>query len=161
MESSPRIRLKLDKDGFAANERLAANDLGNTLLASLLRLQQHFDLRAEAFQVFFVIVLATVQKVLRNPDMDAAARGTAPLLPEQRGGISRRRIAEVLGIPLETVRRHTSQLLQDGMIEERGRGHLSTRGGTLASLSQAGIPFDIAQDFLAVVNAMAKRGAIR
>lgn len=155
------MRLKLDKDSFSANERLVANDLGNTLLGSMLRLQQHFGLRAEAFQVFFVIVLATVQKVLRTPDMDAAARSNTPLLPKQRGGISRRRIAQVLRIPLETVRRHVSQLLQDGMIEERGRGHLSTLGGTLASLSQAGIPYDIAQDFIAVVNAMAKRGTVR
>jgi hypothetical protein len=55
-------RLKIDKDAFSASERLISNELGNSILASTLRLQQHFGLRAEVFQVFLVIVLATVQK---------------------------------------------------------------------------------------------------
>jgi predicted DNA-binding transcriptional regulator len=154
------MRLKIDKDGYAANERLVANDVGNALLASFLQLQQHFDLRAEAFQVFLVILLATVQKVLRDPGMDPATKDATPLLPDQRGGISRRQIAEVLGIPFETVRRHVAELLRRGMIEERARGQLSTRGGTLARLSQAGITLDIAQRFLTVVNAMERRDVI-
>ncbi len=155
------MRLKIDKPGFTANERIVANDMGNTILGAMLRMQQHFGLRAEPFQVFFVIVLATVQKLLRNPDeMDPATRGTAPLRPEHCGTISRRRIAEVLDIPLETVRRHVAQLLAEGLLEERGRGELCSRDGILVSLSQADIPLDVARDFVSVVNAMGRRGAL-
>jgi hypothetical protein len=154
-------RLKIDKDAFSASERLISNELGNSILVSTLRLQQHFGPRAEVFQVFLVIVLATVQKALRAPDLNDIAKGNSPLPPDQRGGISRRRIAEVSDIPLETVRRHTAQLLRDSMIEERTRGQLSTRGGTLASLSEAGVSLAVAQDFVSVVNAMGKWGAVR
>ena len=61
-----------------------------------------------------------------------------PLPPQYRGAISRRRIAETLDLPFETVRRHVAQLIVRGEIIENGRGLLSTGGGTLKRSSEAG-----------------------
>lgn len=155
-----RERLKIDEIGFRENERLIAYDLGNAVLASNLRLQQHFGLRAESLQVFLLIVLATVQKLLRRVDQTPDLLDNSPVPAEYRGGISRRQIAEVLGIPFETVRRHVDQLAKKGLVEERRRGSLSTCGGTLRSLSEAGIPLALGQQSVQLVNMLMKKQVV-
>jgi cytochrome P450 len=158
---SMRERIKIDDEAFKSTERQTAFDLGNALLASHLRLQQHFGLRAEVMQVFLLIILATVQKLLRRLSSVPGLSGTAPVPAEFRGGISRRQIATILGIPLETVRRHVDLLATRGLVEERHRGCVSTRGGTLQSLSDAGIPRAMTSQFVSMVNSMTQTGAVR
>jgi len=124
-------RLELDPDGFAAVERLVAYEMGNALLMLNLQLQQRFGLRAEEYQVFLVIVLSTVQRFVRAGGPDDTYMRRTPLPLEQSSAISRRRVSDVLGVPLETVRRIVARLLARGLIVERSRGSLSTLGGTL------------------------------
>lgn len=157
--SNPSGRLRFDRDGYAKVERLVAYEVGNSLLMLNLELQRAFGLRAEEYQIFMLIVFATVQRFARDSNQDERYIANQPLPPEYRRSISRRRISETLGIPLETVRRTTARLLDRRMIEERQRGQLSTKGGTLKLLSEKGVSEDIAARFLRVANGMVELGA--
>lgn len=154
-----RARLVLNPEGFARRERLVAYEVGNTLLMLNLELQQRFGLRAEEYQIFLLIVMATVQRLARAPGDNEALLDRTPLPPEEAGSISRRRIAETLEIPLETVRRTVASLLAQGQVVERRRGCLSTPGGTLAQLGKDEVPERMARRILLVSNVMIKIGA--
>lgn len=154
-----RARLVLDPEGFAGQERMVAYEIGNTLLMLNFELQQRFGLRAEGYQIFLLMVLSTVQRFARGPRLDESWLDRTPLPAEAAGSISRRRISETLDIPLETVRRAVSGLLERGMIVERRRGCLSTPGGTLAGLGKDAIPERMARRFLTVSNNMIRLGA--
>lgn len=153
--------LKFDPDGFAEVERLVAYEMGNALLMLNLELQHRFGLRAEEYQVFLLIVLSTVQRFAHASDAGDAHLRRAPLPLDRSSSISRRRISEVLGIPLETVRRIVARLLEGELIVERSRGSLSTKGGTLESLGQDATPERTARRFVATANAMIRLGAAR
>lgn len=129
------VRLELDSDGFAKAERLVAYEIGNALLMLNLELQQHLKLRAEEYQVYLLIVLSTVQRFARAASPDDAFVDSTPLPDSHTGTISRRRIADVLGIPVETVRRIVARFLDAGLIVERRRGGLASHGGMLGILS--------------------------
>lgn len=158
-EELGRARLVLDPEGFTRRERLVAYEIGNTLLMLNLELQQRFGLRAEEYQIFLLIVMATVQRLARAPGDNEALLDRTPLPPEESGSISRRRIAETLEIPLETVRRTVAGLLARGMVVERRRGCLSTPGGTLEHLATDALPERMARTILSVSNVMTRLGA--
>lgn len=161
LQADIQTRLELDPEAFAAVERLITYEMGNTLLMVNLELQQRFGLRAEEYQVYLLIVLSTVQRFVRDRKADRAFFGRTPLPPDRSGSISRRRISEVLGIPFETVRRIVRGLLDRGLIVERGRGCLSTPGGTLAVLGRDSTPERTARRFVSTANAMLRLGAVR
>ncbi|WP_292290300.1 hypothetical protein [Marivita sp.] len=160
-QESSRLRLELDAPGFLKVERLVAYEMGNLLLMLNLQLQQRFGLRAEEYQVYLLIVLATVQRFANISDVNTENLSRAPLPPDLAGSISRRRIADVLGIPFETVRRTVASLLDRGLIEERSRGCLSTRGGTLQYLGEDATPEKLARRFISSINTMIRIGAIK
>jgi len=120
--SETRKRLSLDSEGFAEKERLVSYEMGNALLMLNLELQRNFGLRAEEYQVFMLIILSTVQRFVRNPGSEVTLLGRAAMPPEVSGSISRRRIAETLDIPFETVRRTVASLLARDLIVEHRRG---------------------------------------
>jgi DNA-binding transcriptional ArsR family regulator len=148
----------IDAARFAEVERLATYELVNATLLSVLELQRATGLRAELFQVFMLIAIATVQRHVRAAGPDDPLADNTPLGPEHSGTISRRRIAETLGIPLETVRRHVAALLERGLIVERGRGRISTPGGTLARVGASGATLRIARQHVATSNTLARLG---
>lgn len=152
--------VSIDARRFEEVERLAAYQMANALLLMETDLQRSFGLRAEERQVFFAIVLATVQRFARASTAESRDVGNAPLPLRHRGHISRRRIAETLGIPLETVRRHVARLIDRGLVVEPRRGQLSTRGGTLAQLSAEGVTSSFARTFLSVVKEFDKLGLL-
>jgi DNA-binding transcriptional ArsR family regulator len=156
-----RARLVLDPQGFARSERLVTYEIGNALFGLPLEMQKHFGLRAEAFQIFFLIALVTAQRFVRAPGDDEELRTVAPLPARLAESISRRRISDILGIPAETVRRHVAALLASGLIVERQRGRLSTPGGTLARLAAAGIPPRLAGQLVTLSNTLIRLGAAR
>jgi hypothetical protein len=152
------VALSLDPERFAEHQRLAGYNIANTLLLANLDLQRAFGLRAEEFQVLLVIVVATVQRYARERDPDPAYRSKQPLPSELASSISRRRIAEILAIPLETVRRHVTRLIAAGLIVERGRGRLATPGGTLQRLDALGAPARVTSQVLALANTLIRDG---
>jgi DNA-binding transcriptional ArsR family regulator len=154
-------RIALDEQALVASERLAAYDMANAILTVQLAIQNAFSLRAEEAQVFLLIVLATVQRFVRQAQPGDALLDNRPLPDAVKGGISRRRLADVSGIPFETVRRHVQSLQGRGLVTERRRGQLATTGGVLARLSQAGITLRAAQQFQQAANGMVRTGAFR
>jgi len=152
--------LLIDPDGFEAAERLAAYEMANTLLRMNLRLQSALGMRPEEFQVFLVIVLGTTQRFVRSAAPAPEFLTRAPLPAALAGYVSRRRIADVLGVPLETVRRHVRRLLSCGLVVERRRGRLTTPGGTLKRLAGHGVPAGLLGDVAALVNALLRQGAL-
>lgn len=157
----PKARsLYLDRARFTETERLAVYEIANTILLAHSELQRAFDLRAEEFQVFSLIAIVTPQRYVRGSTHSKFLSNNAPLTQEQSGSISRRRIAETLGIPLETVRRHVEKLSARGLIVERGRGRISTPGGTLARLSVNGITLSLVKQQLALTNILLQLGVL-
>lgn len=151
-------RIELDKARLLEVERLAAYEMSNSILWMQVRLQRAFDLRPEACEVYLVILLATVQRFVRSQPTDPTFLTRAVLPLELSGSISRRRIAEALNIPLETVRRHVDAQKQRGIVIEISRGKLSTPGGTLARLAEDETSLHVAQRFLGLSNALLRLG---
>jgi hypothetical protein len=158
---SDLARLALDAERFRELERIAAYEIANALLLTSLDLQTRVGLRAEPYQVFMLIVIATVQRYARATDQDERYLTRTPLPTVLSGAISRRRIAEVLGIPLETVRRHVAGLLSHGLIVERSRGKLSTPGGTLERIGGDATPEKIAKQIVSLANLLIRKEIVR
>lgn len=154
-------RLELNAAEYMRNERLVAYEVGNALLMLNLELQKAFGLRAEEYQVHLLIVLSTVQRYVRSVVADDPYRSDAPLPADRASSISRRRISEVLGIPLETVRRIVSKLLDMGLIVERRRGALSTPGGTLRQLENDASPDQLTRRLIGTINTLMRTGAVQ
>lgn len=150
----------LDAQGFLAAERLAVYEMVNALLTMELDLQAALDLRAEERQVFAAIAIATVQKFVRTAGPKSPHVGNAPLPRDLAGHISRRRVADALGLPLETTRRHVARLIERGLVVEVRRGQLQTPGGTLARLSENRATLRMARQFLSVIRAFERLGAL-
>lgn len=154
-------RLELEPDSFAISERLLAYEMVNSLLLTTIELQRAFAMRPLEFQIFMVIAMASVQRFMREAGHEKPYRDATPLPAEYRGSISRRRIAETLDLPLETVRRNVARLIERGEVIEAGRGLLSTGGGTLQRASAAGATNNMAKRHLSVANNMLKFEAVK
>jgi len=153
-----RDSLTFDRDRFQAVERLASYEIVNFMLLAQIETQGLFGLRAEEHQVFLLIAVATVQRHVRGATADSTKVDRTPLGREESGAISRRRIAETLGIPLETVRRHVQKLLARGLVIEVGRGQIATPGGTLVRASTADATLTLARKQLALTNTLLRLG---
>jgi len=156
-----RRGIAVDAKNFRAAERMASYEMANALLTVNLRLQTALGLRPEELQVFLIIVLATVQRYARSPKPDPAFLDRTPLPMHFAGYTSRRRIADVSGVPLETVRRHVARLMDRDLVVERGRGRLSTRGDILFRLGDTEVTFEAATEFAALTNVLLRRGVYR
>ena len=77
---------------------------------------KHNDL--ESFAVYLAVVSAGSGRILRDPEMLAIYADDRSLPEEERLGVSRRAIAESLGLPRETVRRKIAKLIANGSVIE-------------------------------------------
>lgn len=159
-QRTERRGVRLDAGRLGEVERLAIYEIANALLLQQLALQREFGLRAEAFQVFQLIALATAQRYVRGASPDDPGADARPLGPDTTGAVSRRRIAETLGIPLETVRRHVAALVAVGLVAEKGRGRIATTGGTLARLKAQGLTQSLARQQQALATALLRLGVL-
>jgi hypothetical protein len=151
-------KLNLNREQFTAVERLAVYEVVNATLLAHIEMQRRFGMRAEEFQVFILVAVSSVQRYVRGATAGDPFLDRTPIPFESNGFISRRRIAETLGIPLETVRRHIVRLIALGLVGERERGRLSTTGGTLDRGSKGGLTQQLLQQHLAVTNSLARLG---
>ena len=151
----------MNEERYASVERLLAYEIGNQLLGVPLAMQQRFGLRAEPLQILMLIMLASVQRYARALRPDPAYLARTPLPDQLSGQISRRRISDTLGIPVETVRRQVALLISRGLVVEQGRGQLTTPPGTLTYLADVGIPRSAVSQSVGLVNLMLRQGAAR
>lgn len=97
---------------------------GVVVCDALLRLcRAIFDMYGpdlERFVVYMAVVSAGASRMQRDPELRARYGGQEPLPDEHRSAISRRAIAESVGLPRETVRRKIAALIADGHLVEVG-----------------------------------------
>lgn len=152
--------LIFDPRRFLEVERLAAYEMANALLEIQIILQNRLNLRPEECLVYIAVMTASIKRFVRNADPVGPHLTRAPLPPEMSSSISRRRLSDSLGIPLETVRRHVARLKERGLIVERARGQLSTPGGTLSMLAETEEPRRVAMHFMSVTNTFVRLGIL-
>ncbi|MEO6341211.1 MAG: hypothetical protein ABIO39_14305 [Caulobacteraceae bacterium] len=79
--------------------------------------EKHNDL--ESFAVYLAVISAGSGRILRDPEMMAVYADDLALPEQERLGVSRRAIAESLGMPRETVRRKIAKLIAGGFVFEQ------------------------------------------
>ena len=73
----------------------------------------------ESFVVFLAVVSAGSGRILRDPELLVRYADDEALPESERMGVSRRAIAESLGLPRETVRRKIAKLIEIGIVFEQ------------------------------------------
>lgn len=92
---------------------------------SLLRIMrlavEHREGNLESLAVYLAVITAGSGRLLRDAELQTRYGDNEPFPEEERAGISRRAIAESLGLPRETVRRKIARLIErDLVIEQDG-----------------------------------------
>ncbi len=116
--------ITIDTERFAAEARMMAYAMVNAFVTQHSIVTEALAMRPAKLLVFMVIIVATVQRSLRDPDFPAELHGSARMARAQVGYISRRAIAEASGLPRENVRRIVEELLEEGRLIVGPRGDL-------------------------------------
>ena len=96
--------------------------------------------------IWIAIIHANIYHLLDNPDLgEAFASEEAPPPDAERRPVSRAAIAQSLGLPLETCRRHINQMVQDGLCVE-------VDGGVIVPAAQLSSPVALRANQQNVVN---------
>ncbi len=86
------------------------------------------DLDLESVVIYFCVSEASMRPLVLGADVPPSVRQAALPPEEYRGSISRLLIADRTGLPRETVRRKTNQLVKAGLLTEDDEGRVrSTR----------------------------------
>jgi hypothetical protein len=143
-----------------AEARMTIFALGSTLLKQQKILSDYLEMRPTYVTVYLTVGLASIQRFVRKPDLDAAYRGVKPLPAEALGAISRRAIASATGLPRETVRRIVGDLLASGHLREAGRYGVTTRVGELVPERTQKTILALAVEITRLVDELARLGVI-
>jgi hypothetical protein len=76
----------------------------------------------EAYVIYLAVFSANIGRVMRDPSHTALHSSDTPVPNDLRMPVSRRAIAESVGLPRETVRRKISALIAEGCLVERDGG---------------------------------------
>lgn len=82
------------------------------------------DLDLESVVIYFCVSEATMRPLVLGADVPPAVRSATVPPEEYRGSISRLLIADRTGLPRETVRRKTNQLVKAGLLTEDDQGRV-------------------------------------
>lgn len=156
-----RPHLSIDEAALLTVEHHALYEAANTVLHVWLDMQTIHMLRAEPFLIYLTVAVASTQRSARKPPPTVPDPTHSPLGPEIRSHISRRRLAEVTGIPLETVRRHVLALIASGHVTELGRGRLTATPGVVRRLAEKNMHTHSVHQFVASINRMSRLGFVR
>ena len=98
---------------------------GVELLLDLMHiLREATQLDHEPIIIACVVNHATMRPLLTGPDAPLDLIDAAAPSDEQRGSISRSSVADITGIPRETVRRKINHLIEIGILVEAAPGHV-------------------------------------
>ncbi|TFU05858.1 hypothetical protein EUV02_02200 [Polymorphobacter arshaanensis] len=129
MTTGPHVTVEPEQ--LVAERRTTAYATLNTFLAQHAIMSETFGMRPAKLLVYLVIVTATVQRLMRAPELSGPVRGDVRLPRSDIGYISRRAIAAATGLPRENVRRIVNELLAEDLLLVGPRGGLANRGGLL------------------------------
>ena len=123
-------------DGGGAQGQKNRNVRALIATESLLRILRlavdNHDGDLESFAVYLAVVTAGSGRVLRDPELLARYGDSEAFPEEERQGVSRRAIAESLGLPRETVRRKIAKLIERGIVFEED-GMVKARSPVIGS----------------------------
>jgi len=156
----PGPRLMPDTKAFDTGQRRALYAIVNGLLNLQWDLQETLDLRPEICQVYMIVAISGSQRYTRTAP-PGAFDGDAPLPSEMIGSVSRRRIADISGIPRETVARHVRTLIERGLVVEVGVGKLITPPGLLRDIGPTGLPDRLFSEFAQTAQKLVRLGALK
>lgn len=153
-------RLRIDADAKREMLRKWAFVLGNTLWDIQLFEQIGLDLRPEEDLVYRTIILASIQRILRESGPTAPVfTEEAPVPLHQITPVSMRRVAEITQIPRETVRRHVQLLKARGLVDYHPDGGVYAPN-SLQILKSAGLIDVLLQSILTAVNSLIEMGVL-
>lgn len=153
-------RLRIDPGARQDLLRKWAFIVGNTLWDIQLLEQAALDLRPEEDLVYRTIILASIQRMLRERDATAPIfQGETPLPTADITPVSMRRVAEVTRIPRETVRRHVQLLKDRGLVDDHPNGGVYAPASLRRRVS-AGIQEKRLQALVSAVNTLIDMGVL-
>jgi hypothetical protein len=121
----------VDDSRFFDCARVAGYQLTNSFVAQHMILSNALQMKPVKMLIFITICTATVQKFMRQRDVQPDVMGTQDFPKESIGFISRRAIAEATGLPRETVRRIIIELESDGLLLTGPNGSVANKGQIL------------------------------
>jgi hypothetical protein len=101
----------------------------NAFVAQHAIISEALAMRPAKLLVYLVIIVATVQRMMRENDLPEDIRAGSKIPVDKFGFISRRAIAAATGMPNENVRRLVSELLADGLLITGPAGGVRNIGG--------------------------------
>jgi hypothetical protein len=128
--ATQRITLTVQADHLQALARPAAYRMTNSFLRQHDVFTRHLGMRPNKLLVYLVIVVATVQRLMRG-GLPPHWLGTARIHRGVVGFISRRGIAGATGLPRENVRRIVEELTTEDRLIFGPRGAIANKGGVM------------------------------
>ena len=117
--------MEASRPDLPKNVRLKGILVCDSILRLLKISTTNFGGDLESFAVYLAVVSASVQAVFRDPVKRSLYAGSTPVPDHLRRAVSRRAIAESVGLPRETVRRKIASLIASGHLVAEGEGVLA------------------------------------
>ena len=155
-----QYRFEVDDGLLKKNARSSAFAVINAISVSLTSMERAYGMRPAELQIFFLIGLAGVQRVMRERPLSADLAGMTPIPIANLSGISRRQLAELTGLSREAVNRTVVKLMDRGLVMEQARGQLSHMHGSLIVLNELYPLAELVKPFVALTNELTRLGAV-
>jgi hypothetical protein len=151
--------LALRRDRLKAVARPAAYQMTNSFLRLHDVYTRHLAMRPNKLLVYLVIVVATVQRLMRA-GLPPHWLGTGRMNRSVVGYISRRAIAGATGIPRENVRRIVDELAAEDRLIFGPRDSIANKGGVMERPETLPILIECAQEIAAAAEVLIQLGVI-
>lgn len=93
----------------------------------ILRIRRHaranFDFTPVDFEVFLTVCSASIDRIMRDPQLRAMYGDSQPLPADQLSFVSARAVCAATGLNRETVRRSVNSLVERGWLLRTSRGY--------------------------------------
>jgi hypothetical protein len=151
--------LVLRRDRLEALARPAAYRMTNSFLRQHDVYTRHLGMRPNKLLVYLVIVVATVQRLMRG-GLPPHWLGTRRMNRSIVGFISRRGIAGATGLPRENVRRIVAELAGEDRLIFGPRGSIANKGGVMERPETMAILVEMAQEIAASAEMLIRLGIL-
>lgn len=151
--------LTLRRDRLEASARPAAYRMTNSFLRQHDIYARHLGMRPNKLLVYLVIVVATVQRLMRG-GLPPHWLGTTRMHRGIVGYISRRGIAGATGLPRENVRRIVDELAAEDRLIFGPRGSVANKGGVMERPETMAILIEMAQEVAASAELLIRLGIL-
>lgn len=156
-----RGRIMVDHGRYATMRRPAMYAITNAVVIMQTEAERAYGLRPADLQIYMLIGVAGVQRVIRTRPIPEIYAGDAPLPLSILSGISRRQLAALTGLSRDAVNRATKRLIGRGLVVEASRGKLAHAPGTLELTKSIHHPDAVLAPFVAMFEELLRLGVLR